>query len=92
MHEQNKPDSTPIQLPSYAIIALILGLFVFKDTVFESSRPAMSETEKSSSEDVRSRLWQDPFEAVALHRKKFHQYPDDNNYKIISSKYDDTYA
>ena len=92
MNEQNKPDSTPTQLPSYAIIALILGLFVFQDTVFESSRPAMSEAEKSSSEDVRSRLWQDPFEAVALHRKKFHQFSGDTDYKIISGKDNDTYA
>ncbi|SER28222.1 hypothetical protein SAMN05421690_101645 [Nitrosomonas sp. Nm51] len=92
MNEQNKPDGAPAQLPGYAIIALILGLFVFQDTFFESSRPAMSEAEKSSSEDVRSRLWQDPFEAVTLHRKKFRQFPNENNYKITVSDDDGTYA
>ncbi|SFL03197.1 hypothetical protein SAMN05216302_102724 [Nitrosomonas aestuarii] len=74
MSEQNKPDSASIQLPSVAIVALILGVFVFQDAAFESSRPPEKlDVELSSGEDVRSRLWQDPFEAVNLYRKKFHE-------------------
>ncbi len=70
MSDQNKSDDQSSQIPGIAIVALILGLFVFQDTAFKSSRPAMSDTEKTSTEDVRSRLWQDPFEAVKLHLDK----------------------
>ncbi|HBV21220.1 MAG TPA: hypothetical protein DEF07_05830 [Nitrosomonas sp.] len=92
MSEQNKPDSASIQLPGVAIVALILGVFVLQDTAFESSRPARSDAEHSSSEDVRSRLWQDPFEAVTLHRKKFHQFSNEHRHTIVVSKDSGTYA
>jgi len=71
MNEQNKSNGEFSQLPVIAIIALVVGFFVIQDTTFNSTRPAISSAEKISTEDVRSRLWQDPFEAVALHRKKY---------------------
>ena len=51
MGEQNKSNSASFNFPSAAVVALVLGLFVFKDVVLESSRPAMSDAEKTSSED-----------------------------------------
>ncbi len=71
MSEQNASENTSSHIPGIAIIALIAGLLIYKDAAFEPSRPAMTDAEKTSTEDVRSRLWQDPFEAVRLHMKKF---------------------
>ncbi len=70
MSEQNTSSDTSSQVPGIAVVAMILGFLVYKDTAFESSRPSMTEAEKTSTEDVRARLWQDPFEAVQLHIKQ----------------------
>lgn len=82
MNEQNKSDNPSFQMPSVAIVALILGFFVFKDTAFESSRPAMPDADKTSSEYVHSRLWQDPFEAVEIHLENLKQKNNRYGYEI----------
>jgi len=46
----------------------------------------MPDTEKTSTEDVRSRLWQDPFEAAELHRKRYHTQ-DQTSHIIVSNKH-----
>lgn len=72
MSEQNKSDDkSPLPSSGIAIIALLLGLFAVQDTVFKPSRPSMVNTERAVTEDVRSRLWQDPFQAVGQHRKQY---------------------
>ncbi|MBA3756926.1 MAG: hypothetical protein H0X02_12155, partial [Nitrosomonas sp.] len=72
MSEQNKSDdkSSPA-VPTIAIVALLVSLFAVQETILKPTRPAMIDTERSSTEDVRSRLWQDPFQAVEQHRKQF---------------------
>ncbi len=82
MSEQKSSGSTLSQMPGIAVVAMILGFLVYKDTAFESSRPAMTEVEKISTEDVRARLWQDPFEAVELHIKQ----PERTKEEVDSSK------
>ncbi len=65
MYEQIKPNEKSSQLtPTFAVVVILLGLFAAQDTIFNPSRPAMVSTEMPDSEDVRSRLWQDPFQAV----------------------------
>lgn len=65
MYEQMKSNEKPSQLtPTFAVVVILLGLFAAQDTIFNPSRPAMVSTEMPDSEDVRSRLWQDPFQAV----------------------------
>ncbi|MBP6057126.1 MAG: ABC transporter ATP-binding protein [Nitrosomonas sp.] len=72
MSEKNKSDnqSSPA-VPTIAIIALLVSLFAAQETILKPTRPLMINTERMSTEDVRSRLWQDPFEAVEQHRKQF---------------------
>lgn len=72
MSEPNKSDdkSSPA-VPTIAIIALLVSLFAAQDIILKPTRPAMIDTERTSTEDVRSRLWQDPFQAVEQHRKQF---------------------
>ena len=70
MSESSKTDGNPSQVTSgIAFIALILGLFAVQNTVFQPTRPPMETTDRAFSENVRSRLWQDPFQAVEEHRK-----------------------
>ena len=70
MSEQNKSDDKSSQATSgIAIVALLLGFFAAQDTILNPTRPTMTNLEKAVTEDVRSRLWQDPFLAVEQHRK-----------------------
>lgn len=72
MSESSKTDGNSSQVTSgIAFIALLLGLFAVQNTIFQPTRPPMESTDRTFSEDVRSRLWQDPFEAVEEHRKKY---------------------
>lgn len=72
MSEPSKTDGNPSQITSgIAFVALILGLFAVQNTIFQPTRPPMESTDRTFSEDVRSRLWQDPFQAVEEHRKKY---------------------
>lgn len=65
MSELIKANEKSSQLtPVFAVVILLLGLFAAQDTIFNPSRPAMVSAEMPDSEDVRSRLWQDPFQAV----------------------------
>ena len=59
-------------LPGVAIILLALGVFVFSDNPFKPSRPDELTELTTTAEDVRARLWQDPFVAVELHRINKH--------------------
>ena len=71
MSEQTKTDDKSSQVPSgIALVAILLSLFAIQDTVFQPTRPPMMNSERAFSEDVRSRLWQDPFEVVEEHRKQ----------------------
>lgn len=74
MSEQNKPDDKSSQaVPAIAVVALLVSLVAAKDIILQPSRPAMIDMESASSEDVRSRLWQDPFQAIELYQKQFSQ-------------------
>ena len=71
MSEQNKPDGKSSQaVPAIAVVALLVSLFAAKDILLQPSRPAMMNTETAPTEDVRLRLWQDPFQAVEIYRKQ----------------------
>lgn len=72
MSEPSKTDGNPSQITSgIAFVALILGLFAVQNTIFQPTRPPMENTDRAFNENVRSRLWQDPFQAVEEHRKKY---------------------
>ncbi|MCW8936226.1 MAG: hypothetical protein OQK98_16050 [Gammaproteobacteria bacterium] len=47
-----------------AVILLALGVFIIADNPFQPSRPDVPNKPLNSTENVRARLWQDPFEAV----------------------------
>ncbi|MCD6271313.1 MAG: hypothetical protein J7K30_00360 [Deltaproteobacteria bacterium] len=70
--EQSEPPGSPI--PGVAIvIALIVGVLFVTNIPYKSSRPKSPDVFKplsSDTEDVRARLWEDPFAAVERHRKK----------------------
>ncbi|AEJ01978.1 hypothetical protein Nit79A3_2195 [Nitrosomonas sp. Is79A3] len=71
MSEQNKSeDKSSHTTPTIAVIALLLGFFATQGTIFNPTRPAMNNTERAVTEDVRARLWEDPFQAVEQHRKQ----------------------
>ncbi|MDH5479746.1 MAG: hypothetical protein OEX11_03190, partial [Nitrosomonas sp.] len=72
MDSNDKPAGQSSQLPGIAAVALLLGLILIPETPFKPTRPSMPDGYKASTEDVRSRLWQDPFAAVHLHRDKYH--------------------
>lgn len=66
MSEQINSNEKSSQLtPAFAVVVLLIGLFAVQDTVFNPTRPPMINTEMANSEDVRSRLWQDPFQALS---------------------------
>jgi hypothetical protein len=69
MNEQNKSDEkSPPQVTSgLTIIAVILGLFFLQDTILNPTRPGMIDTDQWFTENIRARLWQDPFEVVSEH-------------------------
>lgn len=71
MNEQNKSDEkSSLATPGIAIVAILLSLFAAQETILKSNRPPTIDSERAVSEDVRSRLWQDPFQAVEEHRKQ----------------------
>jgi len=73
MSEQNKSDDKSFPaVPAIAVVALLLSLVANQDILLKPTRPPMINTERTSIEDVRSRLWQDPFEAVEQY---LNQYP-----------------
>lgn len=72
MDAQSKSGTQGLQFPGMAVVILALGLILIPDAPFNPTRPSMGGGQKTSSEDVRSRMWQDPFAAVALHREKYH--------------------
>lgn len=86
MSEQNKSDdkSSPA-VPTIAIIALLVSLFAAQETILKPTRPAMINTEKAGTEDVRSRLWQDPFQAVEQHLKQFPSEDESNKSSLSFS-------
>jgi len=70
--DDNK-SSSQFPLPGIALVLVALGFFVFSENPFNPTRPDATSEFTSSAEDVRARLWQDPFEAVAEHKKSRHQ-------------------
>ena len=71
MSEQNKSDEkSSLATPGIAIVAILLSLFAAQESILKSNRPPTIDSESTVSEDVRSRLWQDPFQAVEEHRKQ----------------------
>ena len=71
MSEQNKSDEkSSLATPGIAIVAILLSLFAAQESILKSNRPPTIDSERTVSEDVRSRLWQDPFQAVEEHRKQ----------------------
>ncbi|OQK17786.1 hypothetical protein AU255_07965 [Methyloprofundus sedimenti] len=88
MDLQNKSDNASFQFPGIAVAILALGLILIPDTPFKASRPSSaSGGQKASSEDVRSRMWQDPFAAVALHRNQYQPKPPTNAVKENDSDF-----
>lgn len=74
MSEQNKPDDKSSQaVPAIAVAALVVSLFAAQEIILKPTRPGMMNTQPASTEDVRARLWQDPFQAVELYQKQFSQ-------------------
>lgn len=69
--DDNK-SSSQFPLSGIALVMLALGVFVFAENPFYPTRPEPSTNLTSTAEDVRARLWQDPFDAVESHRKKKH--------------------
>ncbi|MBS0497583.1 MAG: hypothetical protein JSR51_08050 [Proteobacteria bacterium] len=68
MNEQNKSDEKSPQVTSgLTIIAVMLGLFFLQDTILNPTRPGMINADQWFSENIRARLWQDPFEVVSEH-------------------------
>ncbi len=73
MSEQAKSEDKSSHTTSgIAIIAILLSMFAVQDTILKPTRPPMVNTDRAFGEDARSRLWQDPFQAVEEHRK-YHQ-------------------
>ncbi len=71
MNEQNKTDEKSPQVTSgITIAALLLGLFFLQDTFLNPTRPGMIDTENGYTENIRARLWQDPFQVVNEHINK----------------------
>ncbi|WP_292993127.1 hypothetical protein [Nitrosomonas sp.] len=65
MNEQNKTDEKSPQVTSgITIAALLLGLFFLQDTFLNPTRLGMIDTENGYTENIRARLWQDPFQVV----------------------------
>lgn len=86
MSEPSKTDGNSSQITSgIAFVALLLGLFAVQNTIFQPTRPPMENTDRAFNENVRSRLWQDPFQAVEEHRK-LHQTQKDTSYPIWSAE------
>ena len=70
--DDNKPTGQ-FPLPGIALVLLALGIFVAADNPFNPTRPDVSTDLTATAEDVRARLWQDPFEAVEAHKKANHK-------------------
>lgn len=68
--DANKSNSQ-FPVPGIALVLVALGIFVYSDNPFNSTRPDSSSSIQSTAEDVRARLWQDPFDAVQKHRESF---------------------
>ena len=62
-----------------AVILLTLGVFIIADNPFQPTRPDVTNNLTTNTENVRARLWQDPFEAVELHRKEQHNHASGDN-------------
>lgn len=71
-----EPKDDQPKLPLAALLALLLAAvssLIIYQVPIKTSRPIDKEAEKSASvvrDRVQSRLWQDPFEAVATHIQK----------------------
>ena len=72
--DDNK-SSGQFPLPGIALVLLVLGVFVFTDNPFNPTRPDVDTDLTATAEDVRARLWQDPFEAVEEHKRTKHEKP-----------------
>ncbi len=68
--DENKSNGQ-FPVPGIALVLIALGIFVYSDNPFNSTRPDPSSRYSSTAEDVRARLWQDPFDAVEKHRAAF---------------------
>ena len=80
MSESSKTEANSSQVTSgIAFVALLLGLFAIQSTILQPTRPPMENTDSAFSEDVRSRLWQDPFQAVEEHKKKHSMPPEQSS-------------
>lgn len=81
MNDNNSSGQFPV--PSVALILLALGVFILSDSPFQPTRPDSSYNQIEKKEKVISRLWQDPFEAVELHRNNKHKNDSISNYHIL---------
>lgn len=77
MSENKTPGQFPI--PGLALVVLLIGVWAISDPPFKPSRPAKSPELTSTAEDVTARLWQDPFQAVELHRRQKHKPEQDDD-------------
>ena len=85
----NKPLS-PIPLPGIALALLMIGVIVFSDNPFKPTRPGSGADITSTAEDVRARLWQDPFDAVETHIKSVHSAKSPKDKQITPSNFNAT--
>ena len=70
--EDNK-ESNHSHFTTVVVVLLVLGVFILAENPFKTSRPEPTAGLISTAEDVRARLWQDPFEAVQKHRDNEHR-------------------
>ena len=81
---ENKP-AGQFPIPGLAIVVLLLGVWAISDPPFKPSRPDRSPDLTSAAEDVSARLWEDPMEAVELHRSKKHTPEKDKEQYYLKS-------
>lgn len=78
--------SSQFPVPGVALVLIALGIFVYNDNPFNPTRPDTTSNNQSTAEDVRARLWQDPFNAVQHHRNSFDVDIEKNELKTESLK------
>lgn len=76
MDNNDNKEVSGLPITSIFIVLVVLGSIWFYRTPLKGTRPAGSKDVSEITEKVQARLWQDPFAAVAKHKK---EHNSDNN-------------
>lgn len=87
--DENK-SSSQLPLPGIAVVLLVIGVLIYADDPFKPTRPEAPTDITSTAEDVRARLWQDPFEAVEVHRENKHSNAEWQLERVMSDFYENS--